>query len=646
MLTYDQLIKSDASNPEAVKALTGLLGIPTGGGADFYSDPKIFKDQLANFQRIIGEQVAGTRGSSPSGEFQKFGEYSAWGGDVAPLQAQLKGLQDKYATAGVDFNSSPLSVLNKIAGLSPTLTPEQNGSRVTSNNYAGGEFGQVTPTTTTTTTPTTTIPTTTPTTTTAVPFISTMSETQRAGVNDLVNSGRAFSSVDAKNYAFATGQADSSQFVGKTGAEILAAIPKTNTSQAPSGGTIYTVKGGDTLNGLASKFGTTLADILTANPDIKNANLIYPNQKVVIPAVNSKQNDNTQINNVQNDIKKTLDKTTNTDTSSLFKDVATPETPTISEFKIPSQLETYNKLMNTPDITSEKSKIIEIDAKLKDIDLQEMNLEADIRKEVEGEAPTSLIRAMVAEKAKLFYPQKIALQNEKTALQTKLTNDLENAKAQFQLTISDQENGLKYIQSLVDSGVKLTAEQYVLSDKALGYGTGFTKMLVQTQEKSQASKNQEDQIKLIDNIFTLLNKVPEGQKVTINGLEYEGLKDAGNLVVKEYDTKTKIATSVTFDKNGKIISSEQQRISSTGATPATTKPKPTTPITPKFNEKVELTNIQKAAASVIGADGKIAPWDYLALRNTFINRGGNPTTFDTKMKGFRDPSNPSYPVGK
>ncbi len=143
MLTYDQLIKSDASNPEAVKALTTLLGIPTGGGADFYSNPKNFTANLQNFQRMIGEQVAGARGSSPSGEFQKFGEYQAWGGDVSPLQAQLKGVQDKYAAAGVDFNSSPLAVLNKIAGLAPTLTPEQNGSRVTSQNYGGNVWENI-----------------------------------------------------------------------------------------------------------------------------------------------------------------------------------------------------------------------------------------------------------------------------------------------------------------------------------------------------------------------------------------------------------------------------------------------------------------------------------------------------------------------
>lgn len=142
-LTYDQLIKSDASNPEAVKALTGLLGIPTGGGEDFYSNPKNFNANLQNLQRMIGEQVAGARGSSPSGEFQKFGEYQAWGGDVTPLQAQLKGVQDKYAAAGVDFNSSPLAVLQKIAGLSPTLSPTDNGSRVTSQNYGGNVWENI-----------------------------------------------------------------------------------------------------------------------------------------------------------------------------------------------------------------------------------------------------------------------------------------------------------------------------------------------------------------------------------------------------------------------------------------------------------------------------------------------------------------------
>lgn len=43
----------------------------------------------------------------------------------------------------------------------------------------------------------------------------------------------------------------------------------------------YTVKSGDTLSGIASKYNTTVAKLVKDN-NIKNANLIYPGQKIVI----------------------------------------------------------------------------------------------------------------------------------------------------------------------------------------------------------------------------------------------------------------------------------------------------------------------------------------------------------------------------
>jgi lysozyme len=43
---------------------------------------------------------------------------------------------------------------------------------------------------------------------------------------------------------------------------------------------IYTVVSGDTLSGIATRHGTSLASILKLNPDIKNPNLIYPGQKI------------------------------------------------------------------------------------------------------------------------------------------------------------------------------------------------------------------------------------------------------------------------------------------------------------------------------------------------------------------------------
>lgn len=51
-----------------------------------------------------------------------------------------------------------------------------------------------------------------------------------------------------------------------------------------SGPTHYTVRSGDTLSGIAGRAGVSLADVLRANPSIRNASLIYPGQTIQIPS--------------------------------------------------------------------------------------------------------------------------------------------------------------------------------------------------------------------------------------------------------------------------------------------------------------------------------------------------------------------------
>ena len=49
--------------------------------------------------------------------------------------------------------------------------------------------------------------------------------------------------------------------------------------------TTYTVKSGDTIWKIAVKHQVGMSEIIAANPQIKNPNLIYPGQKITIPAV-------------------------------------------------------------------------------------------------------------------------------------------------------------------------------------------------------------------------------------------------------------------------------------------------------------------------------------------------------------------------
>lgn len=60
-------------------------------------------------------------------------------------------------------------------------------------------------------------------------------------------------------------------------------VPKASTP-APGGATgIYVVQRGDTLRKIAERYETSVDELLRLNPNIKNRNLIYVGQKIVVP---------------------------------------------------------------------------------------------------------------------------------------------------------------------------------------------------------------------------------------------------------------------------------------------------------------------------------------------------------------------------
>ena len=54
-----------------------------------------------------------------------------------------------------------------------------------------------------------------------------------------------------------------------------------------TGGTVYIVQQGDTLSHIARRFGTTTSALMQANPQITQPSLIFPGERIVIPANNS-----------------------------------------------------------------------------------------------------------------------------------------------------------------------------------------------------------------------------------------------------------------------------------------------------------------------------------------------------------------------
>lgn len=65
--------------------------------------------------------------------------------------------------------------------------------------------------------------------------------------------------------------------------------PSSQPQTTATGGTVYTVRSGDTMSAIAARYNVTLQALVAANRHITNASLIYPGQKLTIPGTRSSQ---------------------------------------------------------------------------------------------------------------------------------------------------------------------------------------------------------------------------------------------------------------------------------------------------------------------------------------------------------------------
>lgn len=103
---------------------------------------------------------------------------------------------------------------------------------------------------------------------------------------------------------------------------------------------------------------------------------------------------------------------------------------------------------------------------------------------------------------------------------------------------------------------------------------------------------------------------------------------------------------------GKVLYEQQEDGTWRPATIGTRNPGTPTPtprrttVIPKDLSAADKAAINQALSAAKGGDGFVSPDDYAAAKQDWIDRGGTPTSFDTKMKGYRNPENSYYLVGK
>lgn len=121
----------------------------------------------------------------------------------------------------------------------------------------------------------------------------------------------------------------------------------------------YKIKSGDTLSGIASKYGTSVSTLMSLNPYIKNANLIYAGNSLKLPGASSNSNKTTTTTKATTTTKTTTAPKTATTTPKVTTTptVTTPAKPTQQLAEAYAKQQTANTGNDTQALLAQYEKI-------------------------------------------------------------------------------------------------------------------------------------------------------------------------------------------------------------------------------------------------------------------------------------------------
>jgi hypothetical protein len=239
--------------------------------------------------------------------------------------------------------------------------------------------------------------------------------------------------------------------------------------------------------------------------------------------------------------------------------------------------------------------------------------------------------------------QQEKLQRQRSLQRLGMAQDVENLQNQYQMAQSNVANIIntqKYNQeleqqklnSLIGIAEKIKADETAAQEKKVAAAEAVA------SEEKQMILNGYRKLKPSD-----LKNYTEADIIRFpNGDIWAKPDTSNNATINAYVNQIKSGKIKLTNVPAAIRNDVAVALNKSGTPTQTT----TTTQTTKVNEKQAISEMTNKLKSVAGSDGYISPDNYTLARNAWVQAGLNPTTFDTKFKGFRNPNNPYYIVNK